>query len=125
MRKDIIIGLLLISNLISGFYLVKQNNEIGSVNLSEIEIETPRKLSLEGTYLSKDNPFYKSLTFKGQSTVVIKDKIFELDYPSSYEKDGDFIRIKTEKSDLLLKIITSDSLVGEGFAKGSFKKVKE
>lgn len=109
--------------LISGFYLVKQNDKSENT-LSVIEMKAPQKLSLEGTYTSKDNPFYKSLTFKGQSTVVIKDKIFGLDYPSSYEKDDDFIRIKTDKSDLLLQIITVDSLVGNGFAKGSFVKVK-
>lgn len=45
------------------------------------------------------------------------------DFATSYEKDGNLICIKTDQSDLLLEIVTPDSLVGEGFAKGSFKKV--
>lgn len=88
------------------------------------EVKDPPKLVLEGAYVSKDNPFYKSFTFKGKSTVVIKDAIFGLDFVSSYEKDENFLRIKTDKSDLLLQIVTADSIVGEGFAKGSFVKQK-
>jgi lipoprotein len=82
----------------------------------------PKEQVLEGTYVSNDG-LYKSFTFKGSSTVVIKDNIFGFDFASSYERDGNLIRIRTDQSDLLLEIVTPDSLVGEGFAKGSFKKV--
>lgn len=85
---------------------------------------SPKNYRIDGAYVSKDNPFYKSFTFKGNSTVIIKDAILGFDYVSSYEKDENFIRIKTDKSDLLLEIITSDSLVGNGFAKGHFVKNK-
>lgn len=87
--------------------------------------DTPKNTSLEGTYISEDNLFYKSFTFKGQSTVVLKDAIIGFEHVLSYERDENFIRIKATPSDLLLQIITVDSLVGEGFAKGSFKKAKE
>lgn len=81
-----------------------------------------KEFVLDGTYIS-DKALYKSFTFKGNSTVVIKDGIFGFDFASSYERDGNLIRIRTDQSDLLLEIVTPDSLVGEGFAKGSFKKV--
>lgn len=79
-----------------------------------------KEIVLDGTYVSK-KALYKSFTFKGNSTVVIN--CFGFDFATSYEKDGNLIRIKTNQSDLLLEIITPDSLVGEGFAKGNFKKV--
>jgi len=87
--------------------------------------ENTKTLLLEGTYTSQDNLLYKSFTFKGKSTVILKDAIIGFEHVSSYEKDENFIRIKATPSDLLLQIVTVDSLVGEGFAKGSFKKVKE
>lgn len=80
--------------------------------------------SLEGTYLSNDNLLYKSFTFKGKSTVVIKDDLIGFDFVTNYERDGNYIKIKTDKSDLLLEIVTRDSLIGKGFAKGSYVKVK-
>lgn len=79
-----------------------------------------KEFVLDGTYVSK-KALYKSFTFKGNSTVVIN--CFGFDFATSYEKDGNLIRIKTDQSDLLLEIITPDSLVDEGFAKGNFKKV--
>lgn len=89
------------------------------------EIKNPKEITLEGTYLSNDNLLYKSFTFKGKSTVVIKDGLIGFDFVTSYERDENFIRVKTDKSDLLLQLVTKDSLIGEGFAKGSFVKVKE
>lgn len=77
---------------------------------------------LSGTYTSDDNSFYKSLTFKGKSTVVIKDAFIGMSFPTSYERDENFIRIKTDKSDLLFEIKDEKTLVGEGFAEGCFVK---
>lgn len=125
MVKDVIIALLLISNLISVFYLVKQN--VGMVERieevsSEEMVKTPMNSILKGTYISKDNAFYRALTFRGKSTVVIKDAIFGMTFSTSYERDENFIRIKTDKSDLLLEIVDGNTLVGEGFAKGNYIK---
>lgn len=66
--------------------------------------------------------FYRSLTFRGKSTVVIKDAIFGMTFSTSYERDENFIRIKTDKSDLLLEIVDGNTLVGEGFAEGNYIK---
>ena len=90
----------------------------------ELVLDETKEIVLNGTYISdSDRALYQSFTFKGNSTVVIKDGIFGFDFATIYEKDGNLIRIKTDQSDLLLEIVTPDSLVGEGFAKGSFKKV--
>lgn len=45
-----------------------------------------------------------------------------MSFPTSYERDENFIRIKTDKSDLLFEIKDEKTLVGEGFAEGSFVK---
>lgn len=125
MVKDVIIALLLISNLISVFYLVKQNvgmeERIEEVSSEEM-VKTPMNSILQGTYISNDNAFYRALTFRGKSTVVIKDAIFGMTFSTSYERDENFIRIKTDKSDLLLEIVDGNTLVGEGFAEGNYIK---
>ncbi|MBL3656696.1 hypothetical protein [Fulvivirga sediminis] len=77
---------------------------------------------LQGTYISNDNRFYKKLEFKGRTTVVVIDAIFGLKYPTSYVLDNDFIRIQTDKSDLLLEIKDSNTLLGEGYAKGTYHR---
>lgn len=77
---------------------------------------------LQGMYISKDNPFYRKLIFKGKTTVIIVDALFGMSFPTGYVLDENFIRIRTDKSDLLLEIKSNNTLVGEGFAKGIFKK---
>lgn len=88
-------------------------------------VQEKQETTLSGTYTSTDNPFYQSLTFKGKTTVVIKDAIFGMEYPTSYERDENYIRIETDKSDLLLELTDPDTLVGEGFAKGTFIKTEQ
>ena len=46
-------------------------------------------------------------------------------YATGYTNDGDYVRITTDKGDLLFKIIDDETLCGEGWAKGTYKKVKE
>lgn len=118
MAKNIIIGLLLVSNLTLGILWVKQ------IPPKEI-IKTSKGIILEGTYVTENNLFYKSLTFRGESTVTIKDGIFGLEFTSSYTKDENLIRIQTDKSDLLLEIKDANTLIGSGFAQGTFKKITQ
>ena len=80
--------------------------------------------NLQGTYVSKDCPFYRKLIFRGKKTVTIVDAFFGMSFTSSYEVDENYIRISTDKSDLLFEIKDSQTLVGEGFSKGTFKKTK-
>ena len=93
-----------------------------SKKLEETFVMGPKGIQPEGTFIAKDNPYYKSLTFKGKKTVVIHDAIFGMDFPSEYEKDEEFLRVKTDKSDLLFEIISEDTIKGEGFAEGLYIK---
>ena len=80
--------------------------------------------NLQGTYVSRDCPFYRKLIFRGKKTVTIVDAFFGMSFTSSYELDENYVRISTDKSDLLFEIKDSQTLVGEGFSKGTFKKTK-
>lgn len=93
-----------------------------SKKLEETFVKGPKEIQPEGTFFSKDNPLYKSLTFKGKKTVVIRDAVFGMDFPSEYEKDEEFLLVKTDQSDLLFEIISEDTLKGEGFAEGLYIK---
>lgn len=100
----------------------QEQNSILSKKLDDIFVKGPKEIQPEGTFIAKDNPFYKSLTFKGKKTLVIHDAIFGMDFPSEYEKDEEFLRVKTDKSDLLFEIISEDTIKGEGFAEGLYIK---
>ena len=95
--------------------------------LNEVEAvfqKSPKDIQPEGTFVIQGEGLYQSLTFKGKRTVVIRDGIFRMDFPSEYEKDEEFLRVKTDKSDLLFEIISEDTIKGEGFAKGLYIKEK-
>lgn len=93
-----------------------------SFESSEIAVtEIPwQEIDLKGIWTSGDNPFYPSLEFKGKSTVVLKTIMGS--FATSYERDEEFIRVKTDKSDLLFEVVSEDSIVGSGFAKGLWIK---
>lgn len=77
---------------------------------------------LQGTYESKDYVFYKKLIFRGKKTVTIIDAIFGFPFSTSYELDEDIVKVRTDRGDLLFDIKDSQTLIGEGFAIGTFIK---
>ena len=77
---------------------------------------------LQGTYESKDCVFYKKLIFRGKKTVTIIDAFFGFPVSTSYELDEDIVKV-TDRSDLLFVIKDSQTLIGEGFASGTFTKI--
>ena len=96
----------------------------GDINTESILEKTPKDIQPEGTFVNQGKGWYKSLTFKGKRTVVIRDAILGIDFPSEYDKDEEFLRVKTDKSDLLFEIISEDTIMGEGFAEGLYIKRK-
>lgn len=78
--------------------------------------------NLQGRYKTNDRGFYKKFIFEGKSTVTVIDAFFGMPFTTSYVLDGKLIRIKTDKSDLLLKIKNENTLIGQGFANGTFYK---
>ena len=75
-----------------------------------------------GIYVNTQKGLYKKFDFKGETSCMVTDGIFGMGYASSYERDGNIIRVITDKSDLLLTIKDDKTLVGEGYAKGTYIK---
>ena len=73
---------------------------------------------LRGTYECK-KCIYGNIEFKGLSTCMVLGF-----YGTSYVVDENYIRIKTDKGDLILKIKDENTLIGEGWAEGIYKKIK-
>ena len=78
---------------------------------------------LQGTYVSK-KALYSKLIFRGRRTVTVYDAFFGFPFTSSYDLDENYIRIRTNTSDLLLEIKDSKTLVGDGWARGIYTKVE-
>jgi len=77
---------------------------------------------LSGVYENTERGLYQTFEFKGKNTCTITDGFVGFPFSSSYERDGDIIRIRTDKSDLLLTVKNSQTLLGEGWAKGTYVK---
>ncbi len=89
---------------------------------SEPEVLSIKDININGRWESKDNRLYPILEFKGKSTIVVETIMGS--FASSYERDEEFLRVKTDKSDLLFEIVSEDSIIGSGFAKGVWIKEK-
>ena len=96
---------------------------LGLTSCKKIATLLTPKISIEGTYIN-DKSFIGSVTFEGESTVLINWMGFELE--GSYEKDENLIRVNSGEYNLLFEIITSDSLIGKGFLeKGYYIKKQQ
>lgn len=86
-----------------------------------IKQEAEKKKFL-GVYMNTKGGLYNKIEFKGETSCVVTDGIFGMPFATSYERDGNIIRIRTDKSDLMLTIKDAETLIGEGFAEGTYKK---
>lgn len=80
------------------------------------------KPSIKGLYVNTKGGIYRSFDFKGESTVSVKDGFIGLDFAVGYIIDGNIIRITSNSGDLLLNIKDENTLIGEGFSTGIYKK---
>ena len=79
------------------------------------------KDKLEGKFvLLEGKSVYDSFSFKGKSTVVVES--VGMEFVTSYVKDEEYLRIESEPSNLLLKIQSKDTIIGEGFTSGIYIK---
>lgn len=100
----------------------QENDHAATDSVLQTDLIANREININGKWESKDNPLYPVLEFKGKSTIVINTILGPL--ASSYERDEEFIRVRTDKSDLLFETVSEDSIIGHGFAKGIWIKDK-
>lgn len=109
--------------LITTLFVFSLSNFIGKVDKSNEEFITEKiqtKKSLKGIYKRTKRGLYSSFEFKGKNTVTVKSLGMKFTY--SYTIDGKYVKIETNKSNLLLIIKNDKTLIGDGFSKGTYIK---
>jgi len=101
---------------------MKNENTVLRRELDSIKNKEAEKKKFLGTYVNTKGGFYAAFDFKGETTVMVIDGFVGWKYASSYERDGNIIRISTDKTDLILTVQDSSTLIGEGFASGIYVK---
>ena len=99
------------TNSISGIYICDQSNKKSDTTIHH---ETYDESTIDLTCVVEE------YNFKGNSTVSIKMKNGEIN--SSYVIDKEYIRIKGDKSDILLEMKDNNTLVAEGPIGGTYHK---
>ena len=117
--KNKIAVLIVFVVMLSSFIAPKKSN---SDILNDNRIMTfSKQSSLEGIYKRTKWGLYTAFEFKEKSTVIIHS--LGLEFAGSYKQDGKLIRIEDGKSGiLLLEIKDKSTLIGQGVAKGTYKK---
>ncbi|TCC89515.1 SH3 domain-containing protein [Pedobacter frigiditerrae] len=78
--------------------------------------------SVSGKYVSIGDGDYQSFEFKPANAVVIEDTYTDTLITTKYDVEGDMIKFKQQENTILLLIRDNNTLVGEGFTRGTFKK---
>lgn len=80
------------------------------------------KKVVSGKYVADADAQYQSFDFKSQDSVVIQDNYLDSLTTAYYTIEGDVIKFKQQENTFLLLIRDKNTLVGEGFTKGIFRK---
>ncbi|RZL47017.1 MAG: SH3 domain-containing protein [Pedobacter sp.] len=78
--------------------------------------------SVSGKYISTGDAEYQSLDFKSKNSVIIQDNYTDSLISTQYDIEGDMIKFKLQENTVLLLIRDNNTLVGEGFTRGTFTK---
>ncbi len=75
-----------------------------------------------GKYVTDSDSQYQSFEFKSKDLVLIQDSYLDSLTTAKYTIEGDVIKFKQQENTFLLLIRDDNTLVGEGFTKGIFRK---
>lgn len=78
--------------------------------------------SVAGKFTGESDTQYISFDFKSKDSVVIEDSYADTLFTTPYIIEGDMIKFKQQENTFLLMIRDNNTLIGEGFTKGVFKK---
>ena len=78
--------------------------------------------SVSGNYVTNAELQYRSFNFKSKDSVVIEDSFLDTLTTAPYTIDGDRIKFKQQENTIMLLIRDDNTLVGEGFTRGTFTK---
>ena len=78
--------------------------------------------AVSGKYVTDVDAQYQSFDFRSKDSVVIQDNYLDSLTTAHYTIEGDVIKFKQQENTFLLLIRDNNTLIGEGFTKGIFRK---
>jgi uncharacterized protein YgiM (DUF1202 family) len=78
--------------------------------------------NVSGTFVSDSDTQYKTFDFKANDSVVVKDTYTDSTFTAKYVIEGDMIKLYDQQNMILLLIRDENTLIGEGFTRGTFTK---
>lgn len=75
-----------------------------------------------GTFSSSEDVQYKTFNFKSKDSVTVSDAYNDSVFTSKYVIDGDMIKLYNQQNTIMLLIRDEQTLIGEGFTRGTFIK---
>lgn len=81
-----------------------------------------KEKTVSGVYVSDSETQYKTFDFGTHDSVIVKDAYTDSTFTSKYVIDGDMIKLYDQQNMILLLIRDDNTLIGEGFTKGTFMK---
>lgn len=77
---------------------------------------------VSGTFASNEDIQYKNFNFKSKDSVTVTDAYTDSVFTSKYIIDGEMIKLYDQQNTIMLLIRDENTLVGEGFTRGTFTK---
>jgi|GEM_PF-478857 len=77
---------------------------------------------VSGTFSSSEDIQYKNFNFKSKDSVTVTDAYTDSVFTSKYVIDGEMIKLYDQQNTIMLLIRDDNTLVGEGFTRGTFTK---
>lgn len=81
-----------------------------------------KEKTVSGVYVSDSETQYKTFDFGTNDSVIVKDVYTDSTFTSKYVIDGDMIKLYDQQNMILLLIRDDNTLIGEGFTRGTFTK---
>lgn len=81
-----------------------------------------KQKTVSGTFATSVDTQYNSFNFKSKDSVTVKDVYNDSLFTVKYVIDGDIIKLYDQQNSILLLIRDENTLIGEGFTRGTFIK---
>jgi len=81
-----------------------------------------KEKTVTGSFTNDSDAQYQSFDFKTSDSVIVKDVYADSTFTAKYVIEGDMIKLYDQQNMILLLIRDENTLIGEGFTKGTFKK---
>lgn len=81
-----------------------------------------KEKTVSGTFATDADAQYKSFDFNTNDSVIVKDVYTDSTFTAKYVIEGDMIKLYDQQNMIMLLIRDENTLVGEGFTRGTFTK---